>query len=370
MITRPVDGAGLVVALGLGMGATWWASRGRTVDDTNPAAGGEGRLPARRRRLAWEIAVPVLAMLPFVVIQLGFDEGITGRWLTLPWAYLAARNDPYDTVSVAPLPPGVPHEPRSVVPRVRAFSDAVSKPAYEAKIALSSLGRLRERALLPTLRNGLPDPLLLVLLPVSMLGLWRRGRWVLVAVLPLFLVVYSRYTYVVAHYVTSVTPALIVMVLVGWDAVAALWGRTGATVVRIAGGAMLATLALAALPQVWREAPADEWDIAPVLRLVDERIGETVRPPAVVLFRAEPGAVSFHIEPTYNTDVAWPDDAAIVRAHDLGPERNRRLFAYYAARARQRGMTDRAVYLYDLSPATLNQPPKYLGTAGELAAGK
>ena len=33
--------------------------------------------------------------------------------------------------------------------------------------------------------------------------------------------------------------------------------------------------------------------------------------------------------------------------HDLGPERNRRLFAYYAQQARQRGTSDRAVYLYD-----------------------
>jgi 4-amino-4-deoxy-L-arabinose transferase-like glycosyltransferase len=365
MITRPVDGAGLVVALGLGMTATWWASREQTT-----AVEGSGTSLPRRRRLAWEIVIPVLAVLPFVVIQLVFDKGITGRWFTLPWAYLAARNDPYDTVSVAATPPGVPHEPVSVVPRVRAFSEAVSKPAYEAKIALGPFGRLRERAVLPTLRNGLPSPLLLVLLPASLMGLWRRGRWVLAAVLPVYLLVYARYTYIVTHYVVTVTPALIVMVLVGWDAVAGLWGRLGATAVRVAGGCAIAAVAVSALPQMWPGAPVDEWDIAGVMRLIDERIGETVRPPAVVLFRAEPGVVSFHIEPTYNTDVAWPDDAAIVRAHDLGPERNRRLFAYYAQQARQRGTGDRAVYLYDLSPATLNRPPKYLGTAGELAAGK
>jgi hypothetical protein len=36
-------------------------------------------------------------------------------------------------------------------------------------------------------------------------------------------------------------------------------------------------------------------------------------------------------EPVYNTDVAWPDDAPLIRAHDLG-ERNVELFRYYAQR--------------------------------------
>ncbi|MDB5301841.1 MAG: hypothetical protein JWO87_3504, partial [Phycisphaerales bacterium] len=35
-------------------------------------------------------------------------------------------------------------------------------------------------------------------------------------------------------------------------------------------------------------------------------------------------------EPVYNTDVAWPDDAPVIRAHDLGDARNREIYAYYA----------------------------------------
>jgi hypothetical protein len=65
-----------------------------------------------------------------------------------------------------------------------------------------------------------------------------------------------------------------------------------------------------------------------------------VTQPAIVLFRYRKGD-NTNEEPVYNVDVAWPDDAAIIRAHDLG-ERNRELFAYYAARQPQR-----TVYLYD-----------------------
>ena len=36
-------------------------------------------------------------------------------------------------------------------------------------------------------------------------------------------------------------------------------------------------------------------------------------------------------EPVYNWDARdWPDDAPIIRAHDLGPQRNGELFRYYA----------------------------------------
>ena len=55
--------------------------------------------------------------------------------------------------------------------------------------------------------------------------------------------------------------------------------------------------------------------------------------PAVVLFRYAPGKDNPHIEPVYNTDVAWPDDAPVIRAHDLGPRRNIEIFRYYPERA-------------------------------------
>jgi hypothetical protein len=55
--------------------------------------------------------------------------------------------------------------------------------------------------------------------------------------------------------------------------------------------------------------------------------------------------------------VLYPDDAAIIRAHDRGEE-NARLYAYYAQRQPQR-----IVYLYDLGDDSLTE----LGNVVDLA---
>jgi hypothetical protein len=141
--------------------------------------------------------------------------------------------------------------------------------------------------------------------------------------------------------------------------------------VRVGGGLAIGAVAVAALPQLSGDYSADEWgQVAPVFRLIDEQIADGVRPPAVVLFHEDPGKFNANIEPAYNTDVAWPDDAAVIRAHDLGAGRNRELYAYYAELSRRRGEPQRGIYVYNLDPERMGEGPKYLGTAAELAAGK
>jgi hypothetical protein len=114
-------------------------------------------------------------------------------------------------------------------------------------------------------------------------------------------------------------------------------------------------LALRALPEVDRNVSDARFRAGDVMYAAGP-MRAAVRPPAVVLFQYAPGCDA-HDEPVYNTDVLWPDDAPIVRAHDLGP-RNRELFDYFAAR-----QPDRNVYRYDRFTGRLT----LLGTAGELA---
>jgi hypothetical protein len=78
----------------------------------------------------------------------------------------------------------------------------------------------------------------------------------------------------------------------------------------------------------------------------------------VILFTYKTG-VNIIEEPVYNTTVAWPDDAAVIRAHDLG-DRNREILDYYA-----RTQPERVFYRYDRASNTLSPP---LGTAKSLAA--
>ena len=75
-----------------------------------------------------------------------------------------------------------------------------------------------------------------------------------------------------------------------------------------------------------------------------------------------------HQEPVYNTDVAWPDDAPIIRVQDLGPERNRELAEYYA-----RTQPERSFYRFDRRTFTLRalgKAPDFLKRLTADAAGK
>src|SRR4029079_921041 len=71
---------------------------------------------------------------------------------------------------------------------------------------------------------------------------------------------------------------------------------------------------------------------------VQTKIEMLVQRPAVVLFGTPP---DLWTEMVYNTDVASPDDAPIIRAHDLGL-RDAELIDYYGQR-----QPDRTIYQFD-----------------------
>ena len=75
--------------------------------------------------------------------------------------------------------------------------------------------------------------------------------------------------------------------------------------------------------------------------------------PAVVLFRFDPRVESFHDDPVYNDGVAFPDDAPVIRARDLGPEKNRDIIHYHAQH-----QPDRVFYIYDPDAAPPAKSPQ------------
>jgi hypothetical protein len=106
--------------------------------------------------------------------------------------------------------------------------------------------------------------------------------------------------------------------------------------------------------------PSDAADQRPANAL----LAHLPKMPAVVLFRFDPSVASAHDDPVYNDTVAWPDDAQVIRARDLGPEQNRAIYRYYAQR-----QPNRFFYVYDpqLRAAGKNPLSPPLGTAAELA---
>src|SRR3954447_14067252 len=108
-------------------------------------------------------------------------------------------------------------------------------------------------------------------------------------------------------------------------------------------------------PQFHRTA-SDMILIGEQLRRIDATLATLPHRPVIVLFRYVRG-VSTDEEPVYNTDVAWPDAAQVIRAHDRGDE-NMKLFQYYAQR-----QPERWVYLYNRGDDSLTE----LGNVTDLA---
>ncbi len=104
--------------------------------------------------------------------------------------------------------------------------------------------------------------------------------------------------------------------------------------------------------------PTDE------IHAIDQTMANLPRRPALVLFRFNPKFDSYHADPVYNPGVAWPDDALIVRARDLGKNENVRLYRYY-----DRLGQNREVYLCDPGgPAVGRNLLTRLGTVDQLAS--
>jgi hypothetical protein len=178
-----------------------------------------------------------------------------------------------------------------------------------------------------------------------------------------FLLVYANYTFFFPHYAVAMAPAVILLVLAGRSVLRTTWPRAS-DAVGLVLAAVLIAVALSALPELNR-VRRDQWFDAPLLRQVDRDLAAIDKHPALVLFTYDPER-PLHEEPVYNADVAWPDDAAVIRAHDLGDARNRELIDYYARKS-----PAMAVYRYAEADAAPGKTPlRYLGTAQELAAKK
>jgi hypothetical protein len=328
-ITRPVDALCLAVPLAVAVLVELWRADNRTRVRT--------------------IALGLAGVAPFIVLQAVYNKGVTGSVTTLPWNYYALRYDPYDTMGRKPL--DTPLMPPKLLPQKQAIIDEFTRPMFEAKARQSAKARLLDRTtkLLagPPLEEqepgrliygALPTPLLVALLPVGLVALLGRRRWMFLVPLVLFLAIYANYSYFFPHYTVAVLPAVILLVLAAPASIGRTWPRLAAPA-GLAIGLVIAAVSVTALPQVNR-ARHDQWFDAPLLRGVDAALASISKRPAIVLFKYDPER-SIHEEPVYNASVAWPDDAEVIRAHDLG-ERNGELLAYYAKRS-----PAREVYRFD-----------------------
>ena len=328
-ITRPVDALCFIVPLGIAF-----------LSDLR-----------RRPKPTRSIALAAIGAAPFLILQLILNVGITGHLLQTPFSYYADRDYPNTSYGFHPYDPNA--HPVSDLPQKQDLYRLEVLPL----IAQHQPGNLMTQTLrlrLPltlSQSSSTPFPPLVILLPIALAGL-SRPRAVILAVLPLFVCLYSAYTFFLFHYVVVVAPALIGGILIGAEQLASSFGRWQKWV-SLGLSILIAGIAIAALPQ-FDPSVRDEMFDAPLIRAVDEKLAPLGN--AVVLFHYS-ALRNLHEEPVYNSSVAWPDDASVIRANDRGSD-NSQLFQYYAIHT-----PGRAAYRFDEDSRSL----VYLGTVDELA---
>lgn len=303
------------------------------------------------RLLPKTLGAAALAALPFVAMQVAFNLAVTGTWHRTPFHHSHQTDYPGATLGFHPFDETV--RPASSLPQKQVHYENVTAPA---------LGRHRPETLvqdwatnwLPKLvANALPHVLLLVLVPVGWLA-WHDRRWVLASGFIAWVLLYAFYVFKLPHYAAVLAPATAVMVVCGIDALRRAWPRLRheVTVFFAAAVVILSATETAELNRIVRDEWFDGGAIADARRLA-ENLPEK---PAVILFTYD-RSITSEIDPVYNSDVAWPDDAPVVRAHDR-PEHNAALIRHYA-----RHQPGRVIYRFDRVTETLQR----LGTARELA---
>jgi 4-amino-4-deoxy-L-arabinose transferase-like glycosyltransferase len=310
-------------------------------------------LHRRPKRVLASIATCVVAAAPFLALQLAVNVGVTGKWNGFPHDSYHRRDLPnlgygfYDRGNFD-------DRPQSVSPQKQAEFDA--EVAGIRKLQMRNRGDLWDlsNARIPTLLKAtLPDPFLAVVLPVGILAAGRRWRWVLAAAVPLFVVTYIPWPFILLHYPLPIAPGVVLLVLLGMRALERHAGRFRPTLTAVFALAVLAAM-IVALPEVNPvKAAPDPVVVTP--RDVDRAVRRVTQGRAVVLLRYDPSNGSRMR--TFNLDVAWPDDAPIVKALDLG-ERDGEIIRYYA-----KLQPDREFFLYDFADDSMTRLGNVKGLA-------
>ena len=316
-ITRPLD----AVCIGFPVACAWlWDLRHTTL-----------RI---RIRIATAALLPIV---PFILLQLVFNHALTGHVLQAPLDYYYKFYFNIGSMGLQKYDPAFvpPTMSRQIIDTYHWIPEPMIKNFMTPRMAAVQWFNFR----VPTaLGSALPTLLLVALLPAGWVARVDHRARVLMAICFSFMLGTACFYLFHRQYVMVIAPVVMFTVLAGARAIADAFPFRGFT-------AVFLTLAigLLALHRVARNAEGMFQNLDPgtLMRADYQMIPRRVKTPALVLFTYHPEDSSYLEEPAYNWDVMNPDDAPIIRAHDLGP-RNSELFAYYAQR-----QPDRSVYVYD-----------------------
>ncbi|MEA2710227.1 MAG: hypothetical protein QOF78_2828, partial [Phycisphaerales bacterium] len=305
------------------------------------------------RRAAATIALVIAAAAPFVALQLVENVGVTGRLFQTPYQLYAEQDSPRLQVGFSD-PAATTRPLQSQLVQKQEFYDKFLSPEIQRHRVANVLDTLVRTRVPRVAAATLVSALVIILLPAFVLARAARPAAVVWAMLPIYLLLYMTFPFMLEHYVIVAAPAVIVLALLGVRGIVESFASP-----RAQGMAeVFLTVAIAgiAIPPLNPAILDDGFDRS-IMMFAKRDMPRVAPAPSIVLFTYKPGG-NFHEEPVYNSDVPWPDDAPIIRAHDLGPERNRQLFEYYAQR-----QPGRTVFRFDRATGKLYR----LGNVVDLA---
>lgn len=310
------------------------------------------------------LAAIVLAASPWLAIQLIFDRGVTGQWLLPPYeAYIRTfiphtsygSYDEHASPAVIPtnLQQKVDYYTYYILPQIRIYT--LEGP----------WGALIHERLPATVVAVSPFPLVIAFWAVGVVGMRRGHRWIIPVAGVILFAIYVPFVFYLWHYAMNFVPLAALLFASGAHVLGRAFapGRGGRST-EVLVFMLAVAVSLTGTPELNRyvKDSGTEWARSGVA--ANTRVPNEVQRPAVVMYRYhapeqafDPWIDYFHDEPVYTIDAVRPEDSPVARVQDLGPARNRELYAFFAEREPERN-----VYLFDRHSQRLTR----LGTAREL----
>jgi hypothetical protein len=343
-ITRPLEALTYAAAIGVAMGIVL----------------------RKRGTKQWLVTVAaiVLAASPWLLLQLIFNHGVTGQWLLTPYEAYIRTFVPHtsyasygETVSAAAIPTNLPQKADYytyyILPQIRNYTGQ------------GQWGALIHERLPATVVAVSPFPLVIAFWTVGVVGLRRSQRWIIPLAGVIFFAIYVPFVFYLWHYAMNLVPLAALLMVTGAHVLGHAFapgegGRSTEVLVVL----LAIAASLAGTPELNRylQDSGTEWAKSGIA--ANTRVLAEVQRPAVVMYRYrtwdqpfDPWVDNSHDEPVYTIDALRPEDSPVARVQDLGPIRNRELYAFFAQR-----QPERNVYRFDRRSQRLMR----LGTAREL----
>jgi Dolichyl-phosphate-mannose-protein mannosyltransferase len=344
---------GWALVMGIAMG---WAGLTRPQDLLCFALPVGAMVIVEMRSASRATVIAIIAgIVPFVIVALICDKGVTGEWLTPPWVYYAKLYEPrYGLTLHGGAKPAV--FPQNLSEQKRIFAHDLNDGFVDH--ARGNFFLWTKDRLIEVLQRGLPHPLLWILIPMgAAAAVSRRGvrGGIIASGYLIWAIIYAGHFTYFSLYVIPAMAGGIVLVLLGAEAVRTAWPKAQ-SYLTVAIYAAIVGLSVTSWPQSNRFS-RDMMMAYAFDPMLPQITAAMPKGPAVVLFKFDP-SWNVTLEPVYNWQVAWPDDAMVIRAHDLGAVRDVELYRYYAQR-----MPARDVYRYDMKEGKLT----FWGAAKALA---